>query len=131
MSCCTKKSMKMTSFNELNKGLEGAQSTNKKEEVDALADQLLAQGIATSKMEALEKAKGMVQADSRINKEFSEKKEGLTTYNDPRNNPEYNPYRAAIIKELREKALTRKPIHIQNEFQTPSFEKKSKKSQEQ
>lgn len=120
--------MRMTSFNDLNKKLEGNQSTNKEAEIKKLAEQLLVQGIATSKMEALEKAKGMINADDKINKEFGEKKEGLTTYNDPRNNPEYNPYRAAIIKELREKALSRKPIHIQNEFQTPAFEQKNKQN---
>jgi len=97
-------SMEMKSFNEISKELEGAESTNTTDKVGKLAQQLLAQGLANSLSDAQQKAKAMVETDSTVRKGFSEKKETLTNYNDPRNNPNYEKHREQVIQEMRQRA---------------------------
>lgn len=117
--------MRIKPFNEIMDSLKGAGSTNDTEDVEKLAQQLHAQGIATSIMEAREKAKSMLHTEQHVT-DFSEKKQALTTYNDPRNNPKYNKYRAAMVEEMRRRAITGRPsIQIQDEFQTPGYEQRN------
>lgn len=118
--------MNTKSFNDILKDLDGAESTNHTAAIEELAKKLHTQGIASTMMEAREKAKSMVTTTKGVNKEFTQKKEQLTTYNDPRNNPNYNQYRATMVEEIRNRAINgRAPIKIQSEFQTPGFEKKN------
>lgn len=116
------------SFNQIMKGLnKSTASKNTTEQSEELAKKLLAQGIAKSMMEAREKAKSMIGTERSVLEDEHEKAQRNTTYNDPRNNAQYNPYRAAMIQELRQKAMQKetRPINIQSEFQTPGFEAKN------
>ncbi len=96
--------MEMKSFNEITKELEGAQSRNASQDVDTLANQLLAQGLANNLTDAKEKAKSMITTDQHLRNNFSQKKETLTNYNDPRNNPNYDKHRQQVIQEMRQRA---------------------------
>ena len=118
--------MKIKAFNEIVKGLDGARSTNKTQEVEALAQKLHAQGVTTTLLEAREKARSMVTTEDAVTKDTQEKKDEATTYNDPRHNPNYNQYKAAMIEEMRKRAVEgRASVQIQNEFQTPGYEKRN------
>lgn len=96
--------MEMKSFNEISKELQGAESTNNNDSVGKLAQQLLAQGLANTLSDAQQKAKTMIETGKNLQKDFSKKKETLTQYNDPRNNPDYEKRREQIVQEMRRRA---------------------------
>ena len=96
--------MDIKSFNEIWKELEGAGSQGSDGEIATLAKKLHAQGIASTMLEAREKAQDMLRTDKEIVKSFDAKKEELTRYNDPRNNPNYR-YREQKILEMRQRAM--------------------------
>jgi len=119
-------SMDIKPFNEIIKDLEGGRTTNKCDDVEALAQKLHEQGITTTLLEAREKAKSMITINENSAKDHEEKKEKSTTYNDPRNNPSYNPYRASMVQEMRKRAIEGgKAIKVQDEFQTPEYEERN------
>lgn len=96
--------MEMKSFNEISKELRGAESTNNNDSVGKLARQLLAQGLANNLSDAQQKAKTMIETDTSLRKDFSKKRDDLTQYNDPRNNPDYEKHREQVIQEMRMRA---------------------------
>lgn len=103
--------MNIKSFNEIWKELEGAGSQGNDGEIAALAKKLHAQGIANTMLEAREKARDMLNMDKEMARNLDAKKEKLTNYNDPRNNPNYH-YREQKIQEMRKRAMSGGPAPV-------------------
>ena len=74
------------SFNEISKNLRPVMGQSEEDQINALAKDLFARKLATSMMDAHEKAKNMVISNRRAK---VQKSPSGVVYNDPRNNPNY------------------------------------------
>lgn len=77
----------LMSFNEISKMLDPSRVSEV--QVNELATRLVNQNICNTMIDAKEKARSMLQAEKKVINKYGDKREDLTQYNDPRNNPKY------------------------------------------